>query len=169
MAEKYLVLEQLKIEYNGIFSVQELYQIIDKYFREKGYDKRELRHHEHVTENGKYIEIELMPWKKISDYVKNEIRIYITIYNLKDVIIEQKGKKIPMQRGELNVVVDAFLNTDYENRWETTPFYYFLRVVFDKYIYKGYIDGFEEKLKEDTSGLISTLKSYLNLYKYKFE
>ncbi len=169
MAEYNLVLEQLKIEYSGLLSVKELYQIINKYFRDKGYDWREIRHHEYVSEKGKYVEMELQPWKKVSDYAKNEIRLYITIFNLKDVVIEKDGEKIPMQRGDLKIVVDAFLVTDYENRWETTPVYYFLRTVFDKFIYRGYIDRFEEKLKNDTMDLISTIKSYLNLYKYKFE
>ncbi len=167
--EYYFVVKNQVIDYEGLFSIQELYQTINKYFRDKGYDWREIRHHEFVNEASRFVEMELAPWRKYNDYARNEIRLYILISDIKDVIIEQDGKRMNMQRGKVHIEIDAVLMTDYESRWETTPFLYFVRIVFDKFVYKRYINRFEAILKKDTLDLISTIKSYLNLYNYRFE
>ncbi len=168
MAEYNFVLKNQEIGYEGLFTVGDLYKVINKFFKDKTYDWREVRHHEYVGDASKFVEIEMRPNKIISDYAKKEIRIYLMISDMKDVIIEQDGKKINMQKGKIDISIDAVLITDYEGKWESTPFYYFMRTVFDKFIYKRYIDRFDEILKNDTHELISTIKSYLNLYKYKF-
>ena len=40
MAERVLVVDHLKLNYEGIFNVTELYQIVDTYLRDKGFDKK---------------------------------------------------------------------------------------------------------------------------------
>jgi len=39
MAEKKLVIDQVKLTYDGIFDLNGLYRTIDAWFYEKGYDK----------------------------------------------------------------------------------------------------------------------------------
>ena len=169
MAEYNFVLKNQEVVYEGLFVVGELYQVINKFFKDKGYDWREVRHHEYLGDVSKFIDIELRPWKKVSDYASNEIRIHVLVSDMKDVIIEQDNKKINMQKGKVDISIDAVLITDYEGKWESNPTYYFIRTLFDKFIYKRYTERFDEDLKKDTLELISTIKSYLNLYKYKVQ
>ena len=117
MSETKLVVDHLKLSYEGLFSVTELYQLIDSWLREKGFDKRETRNQEHVTSEGKYIELVLQPWKKVTDYAKHEIKIQIHITRLKDVEVKKNGHKMKLNNGRVLITLDGYLVTDYENRW----------------------------------------------------
>jgi hypothetical protein len=168
MAERRLVVDHMKLSYEGLFSVHELYTLIDRWFREKGFDKREMRNQEHVKPDGKYIELELQPWKKITDYARHVIKVNITMLRIKDVVVEQEGKRHKLQSGRVNITFDGYLDTDYEDRWEQKPFYFFLRTLFDKFVYRTYSAEFEDLLVENVTQLQQAIKSFLNLYRYSF-
>jgi hypothetical protein len=166
MSEKRLVIDQMRLNYSGIFNLNELYRMIDSWLYEKGYDKYEKKNEEQVLETGRKIEIELRPWKKTTDYAKNEIRLRIFVDNMTDVEIERDGRKIKMHKGDIQMIFDAFLETDYEHRWESKPMYYFFRTLVDKYIFKIYTGKFIGNLVADTKDLHQRIKAYLNLYRY---
>ena len=166
MSEKKLVIDQLRLNYNGLMNFGELFKVVDGWFYEKGFDKFEKKHEEIVLPSGKDIEIELRPWKKITDYAKHIIRIRMYVRGLKNVEIEKDGIKTTLQQGSIRMKFDAYLETDYENKWEQNMYFYFLRAVFDKYVYRTYDARIEEHLVEDTYHLHSTIKSYLNLHRY---
>ncbi|MBS3165233.1 hypothetical protein J4439_07430 [Candidatus Woesearchaeota archaeon] len=166
MVEKKLVVDHLKIDYKGLFSMQDFYRTLDSFFKEKGWDKRETRNSEFVSPEGKYVEMEIEPFKKITDYAKLVIRINIIIKNLKEVVVEKQKHKMKMNQGDVQVIIDGFLITDYENRWEGKPEYVFIRALFDKFVYKRYNSEFERTLVNEVEELTTTLKSFLNLYRF---
>jgi hypothetical protein len=166
MSEKRLVIDQMRLNYSGIFNLNELYKMIDGWLYEKGYDKYEKKNEEQVLETGRKIEIELRPWKKTTDYAKNEIRLRIFVDNMTDVEIERDGRKTKMHKGDIQMIFDAFLETDYEHRWENKPVYYFFRTLVDKYIFRIYTGKFIGNLVADTRDLHQRIKAYLNLYRY---
>lgn len=166
MSELRLLVDHEKLNYEGLFNVTELYQLIDNFFREKGFDKREVMNEEHIRTEGKYIMIELMPWKKITDYINHIIRIEIKMFGIKDVEVEKDGHKIKLNKGRMNIIFDAYLETDYEHRWEQKPMFFFLRTIFDKFIYGIYTKEGAGELKATTYELKDVIKGFLNLYKY---
>ena len=166
MAERELLVEN-KVGYEGLFSVKELYRLIDAFFREKGYDKREIKNSEKVTPEGKFIEVEMMPWKKVTDYAKNEIWMRIIIENLKEVEVEKNGVKVKLNQGSLKIVFYGYLTTDYENRWEQKPMFFFIRTLFDKFFLKQYVDDFKKNLLGDVNLIRNQVDGFLNLYRYR--
>ncbi len=166
MVERRIVVDTLRLNYQGLLNVNEFYRIMDKWFREKGFDKYEKRNFEQVFQSGRQIEIEIEPWKKISDYAKEVMKIIFLFTNVKDVVIEKDGHKINMQQGKVAVTFMGYLETDWEHKWEGTPWTFFLRAVFDQYIYKINTDKFYSLVAEDTMHLYNTLKAYLNLQRY---
>ena len=169
MTEKKIVIDKLRLSYEGLFSVVELYKIIDTFLREKGYDKRERVHQERVLPEGKYIELEIEPWKKYTDYVKSEIRTRIIMKDVKEVEIERDKMKVRLNQGKVQFVFDGYLTTDYEGRWEQKPIFFFLRTIFDKYVYKIYTGKYEGQVIEDVNQLHARIKAFLNLYRYSEE
>jgi len=167
MSEKKLVIDQMKLTYEGLFDMTGLFRMIDAWFYEKGYDRWELKNYEQVMPTGKDIEIELLPWKKTTDYFKNTIRIRIRAVNLKEVEIEKEGAKIKINQGKLMIIMDGYLESDYENRWENKPILYFIRAIFDKYIFKNYFQKFEKWLVNDVYDIHSRIQKYLNVYRYE--
>jgi len=87
MSEKKLIVDQLKLTYEGLFDLTGLWQLIDSWFYEKNYDRWERKNYEQVLPTGKTIEIELLPWKKTTEYFKNTIKVRIKVAELKDVEI----------------------------------------------------------------------------------
>ena len=139
--------------------------MIDKWLREKGYDKFEKKNFEHVYKDGRQIEVEIEPWKKFSDYAKCSIKVNMLFTGVKDVVINVDNKRVKMNQGKVMMTFMGFMETDYEHRWEQKAFLYFLRTIFDMWIYKINTDKFEAFVAEDTNHLYQTIKSYLNLHR----
>lgn len=167
MSEKKLVIDQMKLTYEGLFDIQGLWRIINSWFYEKGFDMWELKNYEQVLPTGKDIEIEIMPWKKPTDYFKNSIRIRIKITDAKDVEVEKEGVKLKLNQGKLRIIFDAYIESDYENKWESVPIFYFLRAIFDKYIFRPHFNRFEKWLVNDVYDLHGRIQKFLNLYRYE--
>jgi hypothetical protein len=166
MVERRIVVDTLRLNYQGLLNVNEFYRVMDKWFREKGFDKYEKRNFEQVFKTGRQIEIEIEPWKKMNDYAKAVMKVVFLFTNVKDVVIEKDGHKVNMQQGKVAVTFMGYLETDWENKWEGTPWTFILRAVFDQYVYKINTDKFYSLVAEDTMHLYNTLKAYLNLQRY---
>lgn len=165
MAERDVVVDKIRLTYEGIFKVTDLYRLIDNFFRDRGYDKRERRNIENVKADGKYIELELEPWKKITDYAQNVIQLRIIMSNVTDAHVKKDGVDVKLNKGKIQIVLSAYIETDYEGRWEGKPLLYFLRTVFNKFIFKPYTEGYEKNVLADLNELYSMIKNYLNTYK----
>jgi len=166
MSEKKIVVDHLTIEYNGLYDINELYSLIDEYLKEKGYNKFEKRNIEQITASGKHIELELSPWKTVSDYAKIWMKITILMTNVKEVEVEKDGIKVKLNQGNVHIVIDGYVQTDYENRWENNPVFVFMRTIIDKYVITRYIQSWDGEITDDVMHLHSNVKSFLNLYRY---
>jgi len=166
MAERDVVIERYRLTYEGLFNLLDLYTMIDEFFEDKGYDKRERKNIERVTPEGKYIEIQLEPWKKLTDYAKSVIAVRMIFSDIKEVEVEKDGVKVKMNQGKVQFVFDAFLETDYEHRWEMKPMFFFIRTIFDKYIYRSYTISFKNEVANDLNSLIVMCRSFLNLNRH---
>lgn len=152
--------------YKGLIDVKGLYKLIDKWFSSHGYDKAEVWNFEEVYETGKQITLKLHPFKKISDYVKIEIRLLATLTKLKETTVEQDGVKFTLMKGQATIRFDTFVITDYEGHWATKPFYFFVKTLMDKFIYRSYTDRYEEVLIKDKDKIKRELKSFLNMTRF---
>ena len=167
MAETRIIVDKMKLRYEGLFNMSEMYNLVDSWLEENNYDKFEKANSEQVTPDGKHIWWQFFPWKKITDYAKQIIKIECAMSNVKEVEIERDGVKVRLNQGEVEFAFTGYLETDYENRWEAKPTYYFLRAIFDKFIYKIYTDKFTGSLVDDVNTLSRLTKSYLNMHKYR--
>jgi len=151
------------IDYRGLINVEDLYKLIDKWFNEHRYEKREIWNFEEVYEDGKQITLKLQPWRRISDYVRIEIRFTVTMKKLSEVILEKKDLKIKTMKGQAHFMFDTFIITDYEGHWETKPMHFFFKVLADKFLYKSYVDNFEDVLIKDKEDLKHEIRHFLNM------
>ncbi len=165
MAEKKQIVENETITYDGLFEGTELYRVIDKFFQDKGYDKAELTHDEHVAETGKDVTIVVEGTNKANDYTKKVINIKIFIKGLHDVVLEKNKHKMKLQQGKVTAIFNAFMVTDIEGKWEAKPMFVFLRALVDRYLYHYYINKVEQEVKDDTLHVKALVKSFLNLHR----
>ncbi len=165
--ERKIVVDHVGVSYKGLFSVRELYRLVDFWFMEKGYTKHELRSDEEVTPTGKKIYVGKDPYRKISDYLKYVIRLEIQCSNVKEVDVEKDGKTVRLNQGDCAVFVTGYLVSDYEQKWEKNAMYYFIRGLFDKYVWRLHTYRGESGLVDECNHLVSQVKSFLNLYRYQ--
>src|SRR3989344_3631439 len=149
MAEMRLIVDQLKFSYEGPFDMPGLYRLIESFFYEKGFDKHEKLNQEMVLPTGREVRIEMIPYKNITDYFKLRVRIRIHANHLRKIEVEKEGAKIPIQEGKLMIIFEGFVESDRHGRWENTPFQWFLRTLFDKYIFKSHYLKAEQWLVSD--------------------
>jgi len=166
MVERRIIVDRLKLGYKGLFKAEEVYKMVDKYFRERAYTKHELKNYEQVSPEGKTVTVIKEPYRKITDYAKYVVRVTIKMNDVKEVVVEKDGVKVKMNTGNIDLIFDGFLELDYEKRWENKPMFYFLRALFDQFVFKVHTEKYEAGLSEETHMLRNQLRAFLNLYRY---
>jgi hypothetical protein len=164
--ERKLLIRDLPIMYEGLFDASELFKLIDDWFSDHGYAKFELKHVERVSEKGRFVNYEIRPFKKISDYVQYEIYVRLTIRNLTETTVKKGKDSFKINKGSVSVSIDAFLATDVKHRWESRPLFFFMRTIFDKFIHREYVGKLEKEIMDDVRSFHGELKGYLNLSRY---
>lgn len=167
MVEKKLVIDQLKLSYEGLFDFSELYRLIDGFFFERGYDKLEVMNQEQVTSGGKQIRIILEPEKGITDYFKLIIKVRLYGIDLKEIEVEKDKAKLRLNQGQLKITFDGYVISDRNGKWENSPFLWLVRVLSDKFIFRDHYDKSEKWLVSDIEDLQQKIKSFLNLHRYR--
>ncbi|MFH0869774.1 MAG: hypothetical protein V1866_01815 [archaeon] len=166
MAERKIVFQDKTLNFQGLFDLKGLFRTINTFFADHSYDPFENKNFQEVYEDEKKVIFELLPYKKITDYYRLEIRVWAVFEHLKDVEVEIKGVKQKLLKGDANFTFDATLITDYENRWEGKGVYFFFRSLVDKFIYKGYTDRYEDAVTKDVRDLMEEIRAYLNMFRY---
>ena len=164
--ERLLVINNRQLKYKGIFKIDELFIALNRAMEERGYEKREKKSEEMVTETGKKFHLELRPIKSITHYGKTMIKIKLDLNNIVEIADDLKGEKRVFQKGDVLVTFDSWVLTDYDHRWGMKPFLYFAKAMINKFIYQWPLEGsFPGVVAGDTAYIYARLKKLLNSYK----
>ena len=85
--------------------------------------------------------------------------------DVKEIKVKKGKRKKRLNSGNALIIFDGILETDISGKWQQKPVFYFLRAVVDKFIYKFYMNKFEDKLAKDVYELNDTLKEFFDSYK----
>jgi hypothetical protein len=153
-----------KLKHSGIFDFKDMYKFAYNLLKEgKGLAVIEKTYSEKVGPNGKDIEVEWEGTKTISDYFKIKVVAKTKVMGLTNVEAEKDGKKVKLNKGDLEVNTEGKITRDYEGKWEKSPFMKFTRSIYDKYIIKNKITEVEEALARDCDDFLAQLKAFLSL------
>ena len=162
MAEKE---EQFKeaVKHKGFFNYAEVYNFCYGWMGDNGYLVSEDVYTEKLSSFGKEVIIEWTAKKKVSDYFRNIIKVKWHILGMNDAEVEIEGKKHKSNNGEVKITVTGILERDYEDNWEKTPIYKWMRGVYDKYIIRSTMEGYEDKVHDEAEEFTEQLKAFLTL------
>lgn len=166
MAERKRLSGTDTITYEGFFDMKHVSRVMNTWFAQRGYERHEALNAHNVQESGHEMSLYIIFIKKISDYARVDIEIFITVNRLQQVDVEIDGHKRRMHKGEVSMNFDCFLITDYEHKWENQPTMYFLRTIFDKFVFKLYLHQFEDEAKRDCKDSMHEIKSFLNTQQF---
>ena len=162
MVEKDKVYAQ-KIKHTGIWDFGEVYRFLYDWLIDNDYLVTEKSYNEKIKPDGKEIQIKWEARRKISDYFRFILKLDWLILGMKEVETDKEGAKVKMNKGYIEIGFKAILEKDYEHRWENNGFLKFLRGVYDRYIIRGRIEKYEEKIFGEVDEIIAQAKSLLTL------
>ena len=162
MAEKEEVIDE-RFDHSGIFDFKSFYSYANDWLVEEEFGVVERKYSEKVSGNSRNISFEWRASKKLSDYFKIEIKIEFEIENLTDVEVEIDGERKKTNKGKIKGKIKGSLVKDPDSKWDTAPFYRFIRDVYNKYIIPGKIDTFENLIRNNVKSFKEELKSFLEL------
>jgi uridine kinase len=166
MSEVRLVVDHLRLNYNGPFNAKDLFRHITAFLKERGWDLVIMKEFEQNLKNGKNMEWQIKCWKRLTDYVRYwpKVRILVFNYNKVDAVLD--NKKIKIGNGKAVIYIDGFMELDESHRWEQFPFFQFLRTLYNNFFYKVYTERFEQRLTYDVYHLYHSLEQFFNMYKH---
>lgn len=167
--EKKLVVDHLRLGYEGLFNASELFNVVSSWFFEKGWDWYEKMNQEQVTPKGKQVRIILEPWKSTTEYYKLFMKIKLHLIDVKEVEVEHNGENLRLNHGVVRITFDGFVGSDREGKWTSKPLYWFLSIIFEKYFFKSHYSKLETWIKSDVDDLHHKVKNYLNVFKYQYQ
>jgi len=158
MVEIDRVLPPIFVRFEGNLDINELYHLIKDFLEEKKYDVDE-KEYSYSDKNN--LKIKFEGDKKINDY---------TSFTLKATIKGSKIKKIKLKKkdaflGKFEVKIQAFVNKDYQDYYESKPVIKFFRELFDHTVKKQEFSVMGSHLKSEGYALFDEVKAYLGLQK----
>ena len=170
MVEKKQVLYDMRATYNGPLLVEDFYAEVDNWIKENGFEKEPKKKMEHVTKNGKKIELVIEAHKHLDDLHHSVIVLRALIDNVKEIIIKKDKKKIRINNGDVLINIDGFIQSHIHGSfYQVKPIYYFARTLIDKYIYNYWSDKWDGAVNSDGRDLFKRIRSFFELQKYKYE
>jgi len=161
MGEEKTVFEQ-NLKEKGFFNYSDLYNFCYNWFKNEGYNLQEDEYTEKIS-GAKEVQIKWKAKKKVTDYYQYIIDVKWHILGMVEAEVEENGKKIKTNKGEVKLTVKAIVKRDYEETWDKHPFYKFLRGVYDKYIMRTTNDEYEDALTGKAESFVEDTKAFLNL------
>lgn len=154
-----------KIKYEGVFSLKDFYQFSFDYLtNEKSFeDLTEKSYKEKIKGNEKEVEIEWEDKKEFNDYFRHDIQVKFVVKRLKDVEVQQEGKKVKTQQGEIEIKVKGTVVSDHKGKFDISAFYKTLRSIYENWIIPSTYEQVKEKLIKNCDDYLSQAKAFLDL------
>ena len=152
-----------KIVHAGIFDFKEMYRFMYEWFRDFSYLILEKKYSEKIKADGKEVEYEWLCLRKISEDYRFRIKIVTRIIKMVTVEVQEGGVKFNRDKGEIEVKFWSYIERDWQNRWDQHPITKFLRGFYERYMLRGRMEFFEDKIKAEIDESMSQIKSFLSL------
>ena len=130
------------IKFKGIFDMELLYKSMRDWLTRRGYYFEEPTYKCKLNPlGGKEDEITWKSYKKETDYFKFWIVIDFHTWERKDIEVIEKGKKKKMNQARMTIYFNSYVESDWQGRWQSTPFLQWLNSFYEKYIIKPEIEN----------------------------
>lgn len=136
------------VKHRGFFNFQEVITAIQDFFSENYYDTVQWAQYKFKIPSpaGAEYEIEVKGSRKVTEYVKFHQRVYLRVFDMREVEIVRDGKKVKTNDGRLHVEVKPTVEFDWQGRFKKGgafgKFYQWLHDFFRGHIIKYKIEDY---------------------------
>lgn len=160
MSEKHYVAEGVVVKWTGLFDLEEIYKKSKAWFDTKVMDFKEEKYIERFKGSSKQLEIKWKATKNISPYFRKVIEIGILVIGITKVEVEKDGRKITLEKGDVEFHFKAYLLKNASEDFEEGSWY----KKFYEVIYRNRINNYLIDIYNDLYGLIDEVKMLLEMH-----
>ena len=172
---------EFKVKFNDVFSLRNLYIMLHELLLEEnwkgddqdpGHADIEKLYSENVYQRGiHHGGKELWFWwraskfleGKYSSYLRNKLDIDAHIVYLQNVEAVHQGKKLNVQKCEIEMFFRPKIEADYESKWANHKFLKHIQALYEKRVLHVEIEKREKELWRDAYRISNKVKQYLQL------
>ncbi len=167
-AETFTISKGLKLKWKGIFDFADLYRKMKFWLEFNGYgDERsnfkEEKYVERVQGDTKKVEVRWKGEKIISDYVSFSLTITFLVIGLKEIEVESEGRKIPMNKGEVEIRFTADLVKNRSGKWQKDSI---LRKFYESFVIRDRLENYKIELYNKLYSFHDEVKNYLQIHEF---
>lgn len=123
------------IKHKGVFNLSEILQGIIGFLEKDAFKVHYPKHKYKVpSPKGGEHEIKIYGERKINEYVKFKIDVFMRVFDFKEVEMLKEGKKVMMNTGRIAVEISGSMTLDFENRFGGNKFLQALQDFYHKHI-----------------------------------
>ena len=135
------------VKYRGIFNLSEVLQAIREWYRADDYEFHLKKHKFKIpSPAGAEQEIDMHGEKKVTDYVRFHIDVFMRCWDLRDVELVKDGQKIKTNDGKIAIEISGKYELDWQKRFEGNKFLQALQDFYHDYIIKWKIKDYWEDM-----------------------
>ncbi len=168
MSEKINICSRLKLQWTGIFHLEELYKKMKFWLDFNGYgDEKnnfiEERYVERIKGPSKQLEVKWIGEKLIDDYFSILFTIDFLILGLKEVEVQKEGRKIKMNSGTVIIYFNSDLVTNRQNKYKDSGFF---KKFYENVLIRSSLENHQKAAYSKIYSFHDEVKSYLELLRY---
>lgn len=158
MSEVNYVIDKIGVKFEGIFNLDDFYDVLKDYLTEMGYSVTE---REFVEKSKESLTVKWKATKPIDEYTNFVIKTGIKA-SIESIEIKNKQ----LYNGKMDFTLKAQIEKDFQDLW-SGPVKRFIRGIYDKFIAGDKFEKFEAELKDDAYAVVEKARHYLNMKKFK--
>lgn len=155
--EKYLF-----VKYKGIFDFDHLYRQTAKWFKKRSFEFHEyqLKERDPIIGETEYF---WNGWRNDSEYLRVWIDVYMRMWDQSPVEVIRDGVKKNLLRARIRFNLEAWMETDYEHKFDVSPFYRTIRHFYESIIAKKKLEMYGDKVEYEVHDLAEMFKRELGM------
>jgi len=170
MGQRRLVIDGKRLNYTGPMRIEEFYKTVKDWAAVNGFEIELKKKAETVKSDHRQIEWTVEIWKMMEEgHQKIVVRLRSLFSNIKDIEIKKKKQVYQVNTADCLLLFDGFVEADTEHRWYNQPLQYFLKGIFEKYIWKYDSGQYEPDVIGAVNNLFNILEDHLKSFGNRFK
>jgi len=151
------------IRYSGIFDFAGLYQLMADWMKARRYWFQETDYKHKVNPGGAEQEIDFDGERQITEYIKENVHVFIHIWDMTEVEVERNGIKKKLANGRIELIIFGKLELDWEGRWKGSKILEFFGDFYNRYIMRKTVEDYWDKLHYRMIKFQDMIKQFLDM------
>jgi len=170
MTSKKIKCANYRVKFKEKFDVKALYYLMHEWLVQEEWASRNDKNFKEIfagyseaASNGGEAWWSWRPEKIKNNYFKWQMSINAHLILLKKVEVIKDGEKFKTDSGEVEVLIDSWIETDYQGTWKTHSILKHFEKIYRERIMKENIEKQRKELKNETYRLQEAIKDYLQI------